>query len=211
MSRRETRVDSDLQKWRGIDQRTQPTLLQDGFFTISRGIYFGLGEAERLPGKSLSYQFDGPVFVIAQFDNMAILQGYNEVFMVEVNELANFHVTLIPGVPLAPSISGIDITEMDITTPIVLPANADSFTLQRSLDDVNWTSIATGLAILQLTNDTGLTPATLYYYRVLAVNPDHSTAGPSSSATTLPITSFYRLTETGDFRITENSDDRIIE
>lgn len=88
MSERETRVDNVLQQWRGVDQRTQPTLVKDGFFVMTRGVYFGLGgNAERVPGKVLSLLSDEPVFNIVQFGDKILIQGLTELVMADLSDL----------------------------------------------------------------------------------------------------------------------------
>jgi hypothetical protein len=49
-----------------------------------------------------------------------------------------------PASPAAPSLAVLSQTEIDSTQP-ALPARAVSFALQRSTDNSNWTTIATGL------------------------------------------------------------------
>lgn len=88
MSERETRVDSVLQQWRGVDQRTQPTLVKDGFFVMARGVYFGLGgNAERIPGKTLSTLMAQPVFNIVQVGQKVIIQGLTTVWICDISDL----------------------------------------------------------------------------------------------------------------------------
>jgi hypothetical protein len=211
MSQRETQLSSSTQQWRGVNQRAQPTLLQDGFFVMARGVFFNAGDAARIPGKRLSGQLGTPVFNIYQFGRLAIVQTMNKVYLVEVSELVGYLITFVPGVPIAPTLNGITDVNIDVTMPIVLPEHTDSFTLQRSLDNFTWATIATGLASLQVFHDNALTPSTLYYYRLLAVNIDNSTAGPSSNAPTLAPSTNNRLLEDGDIRITETGDNRITE
>lgn len=94
MSQRETQVQSSLQKWKGVNQRTQPTLLEDGFFSMSQGIYFGLGDnAERIPGKQLAGYLQGlSIFNIFQFGNISFIQTKTKLFSVPTSDLINFSV-----------------------------------------------------------------------------------------------------------------------
>jgi hypothetical protein len=67
-------------------------------------------------------------------------------------------------------------------------AQETSFKIQRSLDgSTNWTQIAITPAGVITYSDTGLSPGTTYYYRVLASNPGgDSTPSSVASATTTP-------------------------
>lgn len=51
---------------------------------------------------------------------------------------------LAPDAPLAPSLTVVSATEIDVAQP-ALPARASSLSLQRSPDNATWTTIATGL------------------------------------------------------------------
>lgn len=212
MSRRETQIAVSLQQWRGVDQRTSPTLVQDGFFVSARGVYFGLGDnAERVPGKQLSGKLEAAVLQVSQFGNNVLVQGLGKLWFTDVQGLLDFEISFKPDAPPAPDISDVANTSLKVTAPSSYPSHTSSFSLQRSLDDVSWTTIATNLATLQVFTDTGLTPSTLYYYRLISVGSD-STAGPSDSATTTstPVTS-NRITELSDTRITEAGDTRTTE
>ncbi|HEB26708.1 MAG TPA: hypothetical protein ENI05_02875 [Porticoccus sp.] len=65
-------------------------------------------------------------------------------------------------------------------------SNEDGFKVERSLDESNWTTIASSVsANSQSYNDTGLDPITIYYYRVLAFNTEgDSSYTNTASATT---------------------------
>lgn len=105
MSQRETKLDIELQQWRGVDQRTSPTLVQDGFFVMSRGVFFGLGDnAERIPGKHLVLRANQAVFNLVQFGSQALVQTLGELRMISVNEL-------MTGVAPAPPAGDFRITE----------------------------------------------------------------------------------------------------
>lgn len=93
MSRRETRLTISLQQWRGVDQRTKPTLVRDGFFVMSRGVFFGLGDnAERIPGKKLSTLLPTAVFNLQQFGNKVLIQIMDSVLIVDAKELTDFNI-----------------------------------------------------------------------------------------------------------------------
>lgn len=90
-SQRETRIAGSTQRWRGVDQRTQPTLVQEGFFIMARGTYFGLGDnVERLPGKKLSGVLPGPVFQMTVLGDIVILQSFDKLYTVPLSELLTF-------------------------------------------------------------------------------------------------------------------------
>lgn len=91
---RETQQPSVLNQWKGINQRIQPSLVPDGFFTFAKGVYFGLGDnCERLTGKKTAGKLSAPIFNIAIHGKIAMLQTMNQVLMVPVADLLNFTVT----------------------------------------------------------------------------------------------------------------------
>lgn len=95
MSERETILSVSLQQWRGVDQRTSPVRVQEGFFVMSRGVYFGLGDnAERIPGKALSGRLDFAALQIYQFGNQIVIQGLGKLWMVDAISLFNREITL---------------------------------------------------------------------------------------------------------------------
>lgn len=214
MSERETQISISLQQWRGVDQRTSPTRVQDGFFVMSRGVFFGLGEnAERVPGKRLSGLMDDAVFNLVQFGDRVLVQTMTKLLIGDVSEFVGFDLTFTPDVPGLVSFSNIGHDSVDVTMPgPSLPDHTVSLSLERSLDDSTWVTVGTGLAALQIVNDTGLTPLTQYFYRAVAVGVVSSVNGPSDDVTTIaaPLT-FNRITEVGDIRITEAGDTRITE
>lgn len=107
MSNRETQIGSSIQQWRGVDQRTSPTLVQDGFFVFSRGVYFGLGDnAERVPGKTLSVKLSGPILQIFQFGSNTIIQSYGQIDFVDTASLINKDVAFAVDV----TVGGDDVT-----------------------------------------------------------------------------------------------------
>lgn len=213
MSHRETQLDGTLQQWRGVDQRTQPTLVRDGFFVMSRGVFFGLGDnAERVPGKKLAGLQVSPIFHIHQFGDKALVQGMDQVWMVDVAELVELNIVFQPGVPDPPTFDNITGDSLDVILPATLPVHTVSFTLQSSPDDLVWTTVATGLAPLQVVGQSGLTALTTYYYRVIAVGVGADTTGPSADVTTTAAAPTNdRLTEASDTRITEAGDTRIVD
>ncbi len=88
-----------------------------------------------------------------------------------------------PTIPTAPtnlSANAISHTEINLIWNDN-SSNEDGFKVDRSLDGSNWTTIASSVpANSQSYNDTGLSPTTPYYYRVLAFNA----AGDSSYTNT---------------------------
>ena len=90
----------------------------------------------------------------------------------------------LPSAPGVAASSGLTATAFNLTMP-TLPANATSLTLQTSPDaGTTWNNANTGLAGGAVVPKTGLTAATTYYFRVLAVNAYGSTAGGSTTVTT---------------------------
>lgn len=67
--------------------------------------------------------------------------------------------------------------------------NEDNYVIERSTDGTTYTEIATLAANVASYNEVGLTPNTLYYYRVKATNSAGSSAYASVSVTTPPIPS----------------------
>jgi fibronectin type 3 domain-containing protein len=93
-----------------------------------------------------------------------------------------------PNAPGSPLISNVTSGSLRATAPI-LPPGATSLTLQKKLlgtSDTTYASVATGLAALAVSDVTGLSPATGYSLRYLAVNSGGSIAGAYVDATTLP-------------------------
>ncbi len=91
---RETIATNVLNQWKGVNQRLQPTVVPDGFFTFAKGIYFGLGEnATRIEGKQASGYIAEPVVQITVIGQLAMLQTLNAVKTVLLSDLINFTVT----------------------------------------------------------------------------------------------------------------------
>ena len=79
---RETIEQTVLEQWRGVNQRLQPTIVPDGFFTFAKGVYFGLGDnATRVAGKTVTYKFSSPIYNIVAWGPFAILQLEDSVAM----------------------------------------------------------------------------------------------------------------------------------
>ena len=85
---------------------------------------------------------------------------------------------------------------------------ATSYSVFRSTDGVNWTSIASGLASSVLSyTDTGLAPSTTYYYEVKATDAIGTSAASnvmtittlSSSATVIPLTTLNYTSATSGY------------
>lgn len=95
MSRRETQLAISLQQWRGVDQRTSPTLVQEGFFVMSRGVYFGLGDnAERVPGKSFAGLMPSAVLSMYALGDQVIIQTLGATWLSPLSELIALDLTL---------------------------------------------------------------------------------------------------------------------
>lgn len=187
MSQRETQLSISLQQWRGVNQRTSPTLVQDGFFVMSRGVFFGLGEnAERIPGKKLSGRLPQAIFQIYQFGDAVLIQTFDKLWHTDVQGLLDFDVEFLPVAPPAPNITVIGYFTVDMVMPAALPDYTNNFAVQRSLTGVTWTTIVAGLAALQNFQDTGLNDLTQYRYRLVSVGSTSTTPGPAVIITTLP-------------------------
>ncbi len=104
--------------------------------------------------------------------------------MIPKEEVSDFFVTFTPDTPTAPSLSAVSFFTLTVTMP-VLTTYATAQNLQISTDGTTWTNVATGLASLQVVPVTGLTDATLYYFRAVATNPYASASGTAASTTTL--------------------------
>ena len=93
MSQRETQAPDVQESWKGVDQRTQPTLVANSYFVMARGVYFGLEDAaERLPGKALIRKITGALLHVADFGDNVLLQGEDSVSMIPLSELdTNFN------------------------------------------------------------------------------------------------------------------------
>lgn len=97
MSQRESIGDVSLQQWRGVNQRLQPTLVPDGFFSDVRGVMFGYGEnAERLPGKVASGFLGTPILGIFAFGQIAILQTIDSVITIPLSEIFGGEILPLP-------------------------------------------------------------------------------------------------------------------
>lgn len=85
---RETQTTTTLQGWKGINQRAQPTLVSDGYFTSARGVFFGLeNAAERLPGKTLSSLITQPIFGLAVIGDNVVIQGLTTEWIISIADL----------------------------------------------------------------------------------------------------------------------------
>ena len=75
--------------------------------------------------------------------------------------------------------------------------NETSFKIERSTDNVNFSLIATVAANATSYQNTGLTPATTYYYRVKATNGSGDSA-PSNTASATTVSCSYGISPTGN-------------
>jgi len=91
----------------------------------------------------------------------------------------------VPAAPTGLTATVISTTQIDLSWTDVSTGN-QSYKVERSTDNVNWTEIATGLSATATTySATGLTASTLYYFRVRAANAArNSDYSNTASATT---------------------------
>ena len=104
------------------------------------------------------------------------------------NEASDTPQVAAPAAPDAPAFGNITNTGVSVTLP-VLPAGADSLTLQRKetgADDSTYIEVDDELAGGSVVPVTGLTAATEYTFRVVAVNAGGSTVGDPADMITLP-------------------------
>lgn len=89
MPNRESQIQTFLQEWKGMDQRTSPVRVQEGFFSNTNGTYFGLGEnAERVPGKLIAGQIKNDMIVnLHYFDQQVLIQGINGLYILPYADL----------------------------------------------------------------------------------------------------------------------------
>lgn len=88
-SQRETQKSAIAQNWKGVDQRTQPTLVAEGYFIMSYGTIVGFadGGIERLPGKKLAIKIAGPIVNVIQFGDITFIQRLNSLAIIPTSEL----------------------------------------------------------------------------------------------------------------------------
>ena len=73
---------------RGVDQRTQPTLVGEMSYSMAKGTYFGFqSNVSRLEGKKLKRTFTQPVVHLATFNNVALIQTLDTLQFIPLNEL----------------------------------------------------------------------------------------------------------------------------
>ena len=86
-------------------------------------------------------------------------------------------VVTCPPVPAGLSATAISSSQINLAWSSV---NGDTgFLIERSLDGFHWTTLASTAATVTSFRDSGLSPITTYYYRVIATNASGS-SGPSS-------------------------------
>jgi fibronectin type 3 domain-containing protein len=105
------------------------------------------------------------------------VQGYNAVGSVNSNQA---YVTLAPKAP-GGGLSAKAISSSQINLAWSNVSGETGFKIQRSPDNVQWAQVGTTGANVLTFQDTGLTPVTTYYYRVLATNTGGDS--PPSSVT----------------------------
>lgn len=131
MSERETLSGDSVQRWKGVNQRTQPTLVEDGFFTGCTGLYFNTDGVIRLNGKKLAGNIGQAVFMIFQLDKIALLQTTSQLLAIPIEELLGFSLIQLPGVPQTPVVTDISYTTLNLHGPTSYPAHTLSFSLQQ--------------------------------------------------------------------------------
>jgi fibronectin type 3 domain-containing protein len=112
-----------------------------------------------------------------------LVQGYNPGGSSNSNQAS---VTFAPKAPGGLSAKTFSSSQINLSWSDV--TGETGFKVERSLDKVNWTPAGATTANVTAFQDTGLSPATRYYYRVRASNTGGDSA-PSSTvnATTLPV------------------------
>lgn len=99
-------------------------------------------------------------------------------------------------VPLAPTsltATAVSSSQIDLAWTDVSTGN-QSYKVERSTDNVNWTQIATGLAANATSySAVGLTGSTLYYFRVRAANAARDSAASNTASATTQAVSTYNV------------------
>ena len=133
---------------------------------------------------------------ITATSQMTVIDGTNSVEVMGV-EICDSACSQIPA-PSNLSASAVAIDSIDLSWTD--NSNEDNFSLQRSLDGSNWSTIASPLANAETYTDIGLATATLYYYRVRAqeggLNSGYSNV---ANATTLAVPPSADFTYSADF------------
>lgn len=180
MSERETLSGDVIQRWKGVNQRTQPTLVPDDFFTSSRGLYFATYGVVRLDGKHLVGRLDGPVFSIFQFGKFAFVQTTTKLWSIPIAEIANFFVLQLPEIPGTPIVYDISYTSLTVQAPPSYPGHTLSFSLEERFIEVDrpggddnpqaWTDLGGEVEPSELFYRAGLYIGGIYEYRAVATN-----------------------------------------
>ena len=133
---------------------------------------------------------------ITATNQMTVIDGTNSMEVMGV-EICDAACSQIPA-PSNLSASAVAIDSIDLSWTD--NSNEDNFSLQRSLDGSNWSTIASPLANTETYTDIGLATATLYYYRVRAqeggLNSGYSNV---ANATTLAVPPSADFTYSADF------------
>lgn len=184
MSERETLSGDSIQRWKGVNQRTQPTLVEDGFFTGSIGLFFNTDGVIRLDGKKLAGNIGKPVFSIFQVDKIALLQTTTQLLIIPIEELNGFAIVQLPQLPQTPVVTDVSYTTLNLHAPTSYPAHTLSFRMERRIiyvdelsyeDDPGvWVEVAvdpTPLDVFSLTFPMGM----IVEFRNVAINDVGST------------------------------------
>jgi hypothetical protein len=182
MSERETLSGDSIQRWKGVNQRTSPTIVQDGFFSHSMGVYFNNEGVVRIFGKRLAGKLGGPIFHIFQIEGIALLQTQTALWSVTVAELSEFFITQFPEEPEAPLVYNILHTTLTVQAPPSYPAHTTSFSVQMRYIEVartgayadvphTWTDLdVSNPDPSEIYNLTGLWEGGIYEFRCAATN-----------------------------------------
>lgn len=92
----------------------------------------------------------------------------------------------VPSAPTGLAAVAASTTEIDLTWSQPA-ANQTGFTIQRSADGTNFTTLATTAANVTNYSNTGLSPGTSYFYRVLAVNSAGNSPPSNTASATTPV------------------------
>jgi titin len=99
------------------------------------------------------------------------VQAYNATISSNYSNLATVNTPALPQVPATPiNVAATANSSTQITVTWSDVATETGYRVQRSGDGINWTTVGTVGANVTSFADTGLTPSTIYNYRVVAFN-----------------------------------------